>query len=371
MRNSSFCIFPIRTVVAVVCCLSSLLACQESTSPSQQTKEEVATDSLLIDIEDPLVLLPSLTDQIEKNPRNYALYEERSQVYYELDKLPEAISDIDKAIDLYDQRSELHYLRGFYAFVQNDTALALTEHRKSIELGSDNPENFYQIGQIFFLQKRYPAALKHYQFAALQDTLQPIYLFAQGILHQTRKQYGKAIRAYEQSVGLDSAFDKSLIALHNLQLDVYQNPEASVPYLDQLIAFNPGHALARLYKGNYHFNRALKVSDESQVALFQEEINAAVLEYSIAVQRDTRMAQAWYNRGYCYFLADDKYDQAIADFEQALVIRPDYPEANYMLGSIYERFEDKVAALRYYQAALEANPEFTAAATAVRELTAQ
>lgn len=353
-------------------CVSLLLlvACKQDTAPATATDAPASRsiDSLQLDIEDPNVLLPSLNVQIQRSPRNYALYEERSQVLYQLGNKTAAIEDIEKAIELFPQGPELHYLRGFYAFTNNDTALAMKQYRRSIELGSDNPENYYQIGQIFFFQQKYDPALKHYEIAARKDSLQPTYLLAQGILYQTRRQYKQAAEAYERALKVAPAFDKALIALHDLYLGAYRQPEKALAYIDQLLEFDPGHALARLYRGNYYFDQALAITSEAQLDQYRTEINNAVGEYSIAIQRDPKLMQAWYNRGYCYFLADDKYDAAISDFEQAVALKPDYAEAHFMLGSIYERFGDKEAALRYYQAALKAKPDFAAAATAVQEL---
>ena len=94
--------------------------------------------------------LKTLTEELEANPDNWALYEERSRVHYELGRLDWAIHDIREAIRFNDDQPELHYLRGFYALAAGDSSLALLELRLATGYGSANPDNYYLIGAGIF-----------------------------------------------------------------------------------------------------------------------------------------------------------------------------------------------------------------------------
>ena len=225
------------------------------------------------------------------------------------------------------------------------------------------------MGQIFFFQGNEERALEFYKRAAELDETSPIYVFAQGFLEEKRKNHSKALAAYRQALAIDSTFDKALIQLHDLYFNEYNSEAEAMKYVEKLIAVRPSHPLGRFYKGNYHLRRALTFTGESQQAAFKEQINHAVVEYTVSINRDPNFAQANYNRGYCYFLGD-RHDEAIQDFEKCLEINPKHPQAAFMLGSLYEYFKDLKTALSYYEMSLESDPSNADTQTAVKELKA-
>jgi tetratricopeptide (TPR) repeat protein len=339
--------------------------CQGESKTSTETEEEVV--AFPTDNQDPESYLRSLNRQISENPDDYTLYKDRAIVYYELDSIELAIANIDYAIEMFRNSPELHYWRGFFAFSVDDTAKARDEFEASIGLGSKSPESFYQLGQIYFFQGNDERALELYQRAADLNDQDPIYVFAQGFLEEQRRQHSKAIRAYQQSLEIDSTFDKALIQLHDLYFTEYNNEKEAIKYVDKLISYQPSHPLARFHKGNYYLRRALRMTSAAQQAAFQKEINNAVVEFTITINRDENFAQAWYNRGYCYFLAD-RHDEALKDFEQCLVANPKHPQAAFMLGSMYEYFKDFKTALKYYEQSLKNDPDNEDTQTAVKEV---
>lgn len=341
--------------------------CKEDSE--KQTSEEITAPAFLSDsaATDPQTRLLSLNKQIEYNPRDYTLYQQRGVTYYELDSLNKAIADIETGIALFRNSPDLHYWRGFFAFTIDDTATAMTEFQTAAGLGSKSPETFYQMGQIYFFQGNDEKALEMYDKAAQLNDHDPLYIFAKGFLEENRRLYSKAIEAYLRSLELEPGFDKALIRLHDVYLEHYENETEAIKYLDQLLAVQPGHSLGRFYKGNEFFRKAMKVYNDSQMELFRNRINEAVGEYTISINRDPKYAQAWYNRGYCYFLAD-RYEEAMKDFGECLKNNPKHAPSAFMLGSSYEYYKDYKTALYYYQIALNNNPTFADAKKAVQEM---
>lgn len=91
------------------------------------------------------------------------------------------------------------------------------------------------------------------------------------------------------------------------------------------------------------------------------------MEYTVAVNRDSNFVQAYYNRGYSFFLAGNQ-DNAMQDFQRVIKLQPNHAQAQFMLGSIYEFYKDYSAALTHYRAAVEAKPDFADAKKAVSEV---
>ena len=124
-----------------------LSACQQENDPQTSSSNVVVTDSIPLT---PEAQLRALHLQIEENPGNFKLLEERSELYYLLDSLPQAIKDVEAAIELNGLEPDLHYRRGFYAGIEGDTALSISSYERALEMGTENPNVHYQLGQIYF-----------------------------------------------------------------------------------------------------------------------------------------------------------------------------------------------------------------------------
>jgi tetratricopeptide (TPR) repeat protein len=345
------------------------LACNQTPEKAQPPVVEETTAEAP-SASSPEAQLVSLAKQLEISPENYALYEERSLLYYSLDSIEQAKNDLQKAIELFPDGPDLYFLQGFYAFVSNDTANALSYYQEAARLGCENPENYYQMGQIFFFQGNEALAMRMYEQARELNEQEAIYPFAQGFLEEQRGNHQKALRYYLQSLAIDSSFAKTRLQLHDLYLNVYQNEPQAKAQVDALLQFQPSHPLGRFYEGNYHLRRLLEVADETQTQRYKDELEAAVFSYSISINRRPRYLQARYNRGFCYFLAQN-FEPAIEDFTVALEIDPRHLPSLLMMGDIQAYFQDLAQARSFYQRAVEAAPDNEAARNKLEEIEAQ
>ncbi len=327
-------------------------------NPSVMTK----ADSL-----SPAKWLASLTHQIKMNPHNYALYSDRSEVYLRLDSLDAAIRDIDKAITINDSISDLHYLRGFYACIDKDTTKAIAELEKAMRLGTINAEVPYQLGQIALMQKDYPRAEDLFNQAIRRDSSQAQYYFAKGLLYQSQKNGASALGFYKESIERDSTFSKAYLQLYDLYMNQLKNEDMANQQITKLLALIPSHPLGNYYKAKKLFGDATRLKVLIKKEPFMEAMAQAVAAYNLAIKADSGFVQAYYERGYTYFIMD-KLDEAIRDFEKTATLDPNYYQAYFMLGSIHEFYKDNTTALSYYEKAVNAKPDFKEAIYAVKEL---
>ena len=150
-----------RVFILIITCLLAAMTLTETGCSNRSTNGEATGDSIKMTKEDslsPAKWLASLSHQISMNPNNYALYNDRSEVYLRLDSLKAAIQDVEKALKINDSISETYYLRGYYACLDKDTAKAVESLEKAMTLGTINSEVPYQLGQIAFMQKNYVKA---------------------------------------------------------------------------------------------------------------------------------------------------------------------------------------------------------------------
>ena len=351
-------------LLAMLICIS-LFAC---TSLQSEEKESLNwNDPSLAD--NPEAQLNALNSQIKMESDNHLLFADRSHLHYNMGHTDLAIQDIESALALNKNEPDYHYLRGFYAYTQDDLDKAMEEFRLAAKAGSLNSETFYQMGQIFFLRKDYTMALKEYDEAIGLDSLEPTYVFAKGFLYQSQQKYAQAIEAYEASLELDSTFIKSLSTLHDLYENLGNTAKAKT-YNDRLLKVQPGHPLGKFNEGQTFFQEAFSLNSNGDEARFVELIEYAIASYDVAIFGDPNYSKAYYARGYCHFSLG-KLDEAIQDFQKTTDINPNHAEAWFMLGSIQEKYQDIQAALSYYHKAVEARPDFKEASAAVTELTAK
>ncbi|MDX1908625.1 MAG: tetratricopeptide repeat protein [Bacteroidia bacterium] len=303
----------------------------------------------------PEAQLRSLDNQIALNSRDYALYLDRSRLYYAMDSIPQALKDADQAVALFRDGPNVHYWRGFLAFATGDTVRAMEAYNRAELLGTDEAEVFYQRGQIFFFRGEYGKASRDYLAATELDSLQPIYVFAQGYLAEKQGDTKTALRKYLDALKIDTTFDKALARLHDVYLYQKGSPQEAMKYNQRLLEAHPLHPLGHFNLGSEYLRQALMMGGSAQENERRTLINQAVSEFTISVARDPNFDQAWYTRGYCYYLGE-KLDEAMRDFEKTLSINPDFAQAHHMIGSIYAYSGDYRSALGYLRRAAELNP---------------
>lgn len=311
-----------------------------------------------------------VTEKIKFSPTNFELYHDRALLWYEAGNTERAMEDITKSIEYNTMNPEAYYLRGFFLYVQNRDEEALKDFKRSINVGTDNPEVFFHIGQIHFFRKEYDMALDAYDEAVRLDSMNPGYYFALGFMEEERGRIGRAVERYEESLQQNPTFVKALSALHDIWLNEKKNPDIAYAYNERILAIDSLHPIGRFNQGNFFLQKANTIYDESKLIDFQVLLKLAVTEYSKCLQRDPSFAEAYYNRGYCYYLME-QYNRAQSDFSAVISLDPYNEKAFFMKASIMEFQGDLQGALANYEQAEKINPKFREAAEAVKELTAK
>jgi tetratricopeptide (TPR) repeat protein len=86
----------------------------------------------------------------------------------------------------------------------------------------------------------------------------------------------------------------------------------------------------------------------------------AMADYNQAITSNSIYAEAYLNQGIVYY-AQRKYDQALADFNQALVMNPNFAQAYNNRGAVYYAKGDFDPAIDDYTQAVKLNPNFAEA----------
>jgi tetratricopeptide (TPR) repeat protein len=113
---------------------------------------------------------------------------------------------------------------------------------------------------------------------------------------------------------------------------------------ERVSALNQG--IVYFYRGNASYHKG--------------DYGRAIADYDQAIQLKPDFAEAYYNRGNAYANKGD-HNRAIADYDQAIQLRPDFAEAHYNRGNASYYKGDYDRAITDFNQAIQLKPDFAEA----------
>lgn len=252
---------------------------------------------------------------------------------------------------------------GFYYYTQGRDSEALAAYQQALERGGSSPQLHYRIGAALLVQKRWAESYRHLLRA---DTSQADTWIALGLLAKAQNNLAQAAAFWKKALALDSAHPKARTFLYDLYLnDLHQPDTAKKYYLDPYWRVERFDPLLNFQLGNYHLKKLEGLPKGSPA--WRKHAMEAINAYSQAILAYPSHAQAYYNRGYVYFLGA-KYDRALEDFVRAAELNPNDARAWFMQGSLYELRAEWEKAQKAYARALTLKPDWVEAQTALKEV---
>ncbi|MEN3040923.1 MAG: tetratricopeptide repeat protein [Bacteroidia bacterium] len=280
-----------------------------------------------------------------------------------------ALALIDTALSKAPNEPALYEIKGYYYYTQKQDSLALWYYKQAIEKGGTSPTLHYKMGTAYLTQQRWKEAYYHLTQALQADSTNGEIWVALGLWAHLQKRLKEAEQYWKKALAFDSTHEKARTFLYDLYLNDFSQPEtAKKYYLDPYWRYKRFDPLLNFQLGNYYLHklRALppdKGHLKERAALgFQ-----AAQAYTQAILAYPAHAQAYYNRGYVYFLIG-KYDKALDDFAKAAELNPQDARAHFMVGSLQEQKRNYEKAKYHYKKAIEIAGSFPEAEIALREL---
>lgn len=285
---------------------------------------------------DPLRQPPydQITDSIQKQPDNAALYFRRATLLYVNNQPVFAEKDLRKAWELDPQELYAKNL-AFYLQQRNvDSSItfvesALEKFPNSIELRLELANAYLQkqdlnavLAVCDTIINRYPGQLDALQLKA--ETLLE--------LEKTREAIAVLEQAYEFAPD-----DPAIMQALAFSYAEIKDPKA-IAISDALIAMDPKkkHAGPYFFKGVYYYNKG--------------NFPEAIRFFNMTIQYNFKYMDAYINKGMIYFDQKD-YTKALETFNQALNVDPTYADVYYWLGKTKEAMGQKEEAkLNYLKA---------------------
>jgi tetratricopeptide (TPR) repeat protein/S1-C subfamily serine protease len=331
-------------------------------------------------------------------------------------RYPEALSAVDRAIQLKPNFHQAHYVKGIILLTLNKSEEAIASFDKSIQL---QPQ-FYEA-----LRQKADALERLRQYSTAQSVLEQAIRIKPDdyTLHILR---GDILTKLEQPEAAEGTYTKALTLKENYYYTHFRraqvrfqkgDPKGALADYDKAIELQPNDALSFMGRGTVQTaagNSAMAITDLNQaqsllpansplqpvlflslganelasgqndraiaswskgierfkpkesdpsilVSLYQgrawayaqaKNLAAAIGDINQLIERQPKNASAYYNRGSFYMQSQDP-QRAILDFNQAITLQSDYAEAFQSRGLAHQALQDTGKSRADFQKAIE------------------
>lgn len=258
---------------------------------------------------DPSRKLADFTEAIQAAPGDASALRGRGMVYVQQGKFREALEDFDRALKLAPDHvptleakaSTLARLKRF------DEALSLLEQAR--KLAPDSVEPLVERARVFEFREDYAAALADLNEAERLDPGNPVVLLLRAGIYREMEEYDKALADVDRALRLRPGLEMALRFRAALLAEQGKYGE-SIRQIEALVAKAPDDLESRMQLAYLY---TLDRKQQKSIEIFTD-----------ILRKDPKNVAALRGRGDTY-LGIGKHAEAIADYEQAVKLRPDDP----------------------------------------------
>ena len=212
---------------------------------------------------------------------------------------------------------------------------AIAEFRVAIKLNPDDPDTYHDLGEALLLQGRTAEAIATLEVAI---KIRPDFhdaRFALGVALANQGRKDEAVAAFREAIrlnpvlidspdkirinrGNDEALAAFRAAIHNLPRPIAARPGVVVKII------NEEKQQQNLEKGNESLRPNHRVAghiDRGCAWIAQKEFDNAIAEFNEAIRLEPGYSDAYIHRAFA-LSSKHEYDKAIADYDKAVVLEP-------------------------------------------------
>lgn len=300
--------------------------------------------------------IDAITAQIKKSPDNDSLYVVRAKIYDERKNFDAAIRDMASAMHIDSLNVEHHYFLSDLYMRYAKSRLALQTMQRVAALVPNDVPALLRLGRMQTQLKMYDASMQSISKVLALEPQQPEAFFLTGVNLREKGDIDRAINAFQECFELNP---DHLDACLNLGLlwEEKDNPIA-LKYYDNALRIDSTSTLAYYNKGMYFMNRH---QDDKAVEIFRKLLlmdphyrdayfNIGIIDlerdsflkafnnFNIAVTQDPLFDMGFYYRGITYEKMN-QFENARADYKQALGLSPSYPKFKEALEKLERRMK--------------------------------
>lgn len=286
--------------------------------------------------------LAELCQKIDKDPDNSQLYYDRAVYYYDNGFMDEGFKDITQAIKIDSAISKYYVLLSDFYFSQKETDLSEESLEKAIALEPGNNEARLKLGELYFHLNMLEDCIATVEEAIRREEYNPNAYLIRAFCYKEMQDTTNMLRLLHRVIDQNPKEKKAYLELgyyyqmqnNPIAVDYYKN---ALNYYPQDIEIN--YNLARLY-------------------LDLKELDLAKEQYNYIVSFAPNDKVALNQLGYIYLYYEDKYDDAIRYFTQAISIDSTFTNAICNRGLAFELKQEYDYARQDYSYCRQIDPNF-------------
>ncbi|MCB0790427.1 MAG: tetratricopeptide repeat protein [Flavobacteriales bacterium] len=286
--------------------------------------------------------LLEIESRIVDHPDDAALYAERAALYRSVDSVRQATNDWMRAVSLDSTNAAYHVALGDIFYARSMVQVAQREFRKAMDLDPSSAEAHLRSAEIELVLRNYGKALDLVNEGLRIDPHAAQGYFLKGWVYKETGDTVRAISSLRTAVEQDPGFYNAFVQLG--YLSAARRDPLALQYYNTALEIRPNSVEALYDKGMFAqengmdslalecYARIRSIDPENALAWYNSgwvrmehlgDLRHAIGDLSEAIRLETNYYQAWYNRGVAMERLGS-LDSAAADYQVALMIRPDY-----------------------------------------------
>ena len=300
------------------------ISCKNGTAPASNPDPIFSSDPRL----------KNITEQINKSPKDAALYFERGRMLHRLRIDTLALKDFKTAATLDTSQAQYFSAVGDMLFENKDVTGSIEWIQKAINKNPEDPRAHLKISKLFLCLKDYPHAFSEINIALRHNPHNAEGYFLKGMVYKDIKDTAQALSSFETSRQEDPDYRDAIIQI-GLIYSSKNNPIA-LKYFDDAFSKDSTDVMPVFAKGVFYQNN--------------KEYEKAKEEYRKCVLRNSRYVDAYFNMGYL-LMQEDSVEKSFRQYDIVTKISPLNAPAYYNRGLCNEMMGKTKEAMADYRQA--------------------
>ena len=295
--------------------------------------------------------IADLSKSIDRDTTSDELYYQRGAAYYELENYDGAIQDLITAINIDSLKYSYYHLLSDVLLDYYRSKEAVLTMERCIELIPDSRPSMLKLSEIYLILKQYDDSMALCNRLLYQDQQDPEAYFMLGMNYRAKGEIDKAINAFQTATELDPDLVDAWLLLGQLYEEL--DDPIAIEYYNSAVNVDPDN-VAALHSKAFYLQNSNKIPEAIQL-------------YRHISTLDKYYTDAYLNCGILY-MALDSTERALEQFDIMAKTKPDSPIAYYYRGLTYQDMGEIEAAKENYKTALNLNPNYANAKSALNKL---
>ena len=314
---------------------------------------------------------------IELDPNFFEAHYNLGEHLEKQGKPDEAIQYFGNALRINPKHVRSHNHLGMILLKQDKTPDAIDHFRKALQINPDFPKAHNNLGIALAKDGKHNEAVEHYQKALKSDPDFPEAHFNLGAALAKDGKLDEAVEHYQKALQSNPDLPEAHLSLGNALMEQGKTEEGLV-HIQKAVQLKPDYVEAHNNLGGYllgrgeidearkHFIAVLKIDPNMPQAhnnmgiimINKGKINEAIFHFQEAVRSNPEFEQAQNNLQRAVAIQQNQMDMELEKTRTALKDNPSDPQLNYELGNLYLAKGDLKAAIDQFQKALSLQPDF-------------